>query len=67
MDIIINPKSVDGKAVLQLEIAAGAAIQYFQVLLRPFNNHPSLSSFSSFSKQKKKKKSNIAYASHKFT
>jgi len=30
MDIIINPKSVDGKAVLQLEIAAGAAIQYFQ-------------------------------------
>jgi UTP--glucose-1-phosphate uridylyltransferase len=29
MDIIINPKSVDGKAVLQLEIAAGAAIQYF--------------------------------------
>lgn len=30
MDIIVNPKSVDGKAVLQLEIAAGAAIQYFQ-------------------------------------
>jgi hypothetical protein len=30
MDIIINPKSVDGKAVLQLEIAAGGAIQYFQ-------------------------------------
>jgi len=30
MDIIINPKSVDGKAVLQLEIAAGSAIQYFQ-------------------------------------
>ena len=29
MDIIINPKSVDGKGVLQLEIAAGAAIQYF--------------------------------------
>jgi UTP--glucose-1-phosphate uridylyltransferase len=30
MDVINNPKSVDGKSVLQLERAAGAAIQYFQ-------------------------------------
>jgi UTP--glucose-1-phosphate uridylyltransferase len=29
IDIIINPKTEKGKAVLQLEIAAGAAIQYF--------------------------------------
>lgn len=30
MDIIINPKAVDGKNIIQLEIAAGSAIQYFQ-------------------------------------
>jgi len=29
MDVIINQKNVDGKPVLQLERAAGAAIQYF--------------------------------------
>jgi len=29
IDIIINPKVSDGKSILQLEIAAGAAIQYF--------------------------------------
>ncbi|EGG19956.1 UDP-glucose pyrophosphorylase 2 [Cavenderia fasciculata] len=29
MDIIINPKVADGKSILQLEIAAGAAIQFF--------------------------------------
>ncbi|GAM22882.1 hypothetical protein SAMD00019534_060570, partial [Acytostelium subglobosum LB1] len=29
MDIIVNPKSVDGKNILQLEIAAGAAIEFF--------------------------------------
>jgi len=30
IDIIINPKTEKGKAILQLEIAAGAAIQYFR-------------------------------------
>ncbi|GAM18751.1 hypothetical protein SAMD00019534_019260 [Acytostelium subglobosum LB1] len=29
MDIIINPKVADGKSILQLEIAAGAAIEFF--------------------------------------
>eukprot|EP01113_Clastostelium_recurvatum_P048393 TRINITY_DN87_c0_g1_i2.p1 TRINITY_DN87_c0_g1~~TRINITY_DN87_c0_g1_i2.p1 ORF type:complete len:494 (-),score=214.73 TRINITY_DN87_c0_g1_i2:78-1523(-) len=29
IDIIVNPKVQDGKAIIQLEIAAGAAIQYF--------------------------------------
>jgi len=29
MDVIVNPKNVDGKAVIQLERAAGSAIQYF--------------------------------------
>lgn len=29
MDIIVNPKVVDGKAAIQLERAAGSAIQYF--------------------------------------
>lgn len=29
IDIIINPKVHEGKSILQLEIAAGAAIQYF--------------------------------------
>jgi UTP--glucose-1-phosphate uridylyltransferase len=30
IDIIINPKTEKGRAILQLEIAAGAAIQYFK-------------------------------------
>jgi len=30
MDVIVNPKNVDGKAVIQLERAAGSAIQYFR-------------------------------------
>jgi len=30
MDIIVNPKVEGGKAIIQLERAAGAAIQYFQ-------------------------------------
>ena len=30
IDIIINPKVEKGRAILQLEIAAGAAIQYFR-------------------------------------
>lgn len=30
IDIILNPKVEKGKAILQLEIAAGAAIQYFK-------------------------------------
>ncbi|KAN0045513.1 hypothetical protein ACTA71_005891 [Dictyostelium dimigraforme] len=29
MDIIINPKVADGKSIIQLEIAAGAAIEFF--------------------------------------